>query len=117
MQLCYGSDTSRVNRQGQYVPLRPVPRHTALGGAAMEIVPGVHAIDRLGVGRAYLYQEGDPSTSLRASRLTLIDTGLAGSAERIFAAIERLGRQPEDLRQIVITHYPPDPTGALAAGV
>jgi len=80
----------------------------------MEIVPGVHAIDRLGAGRVYLYQEADPSTSLRASRLTLIDTGLAGSAERIFAAIERLGRRPEELRQVVITHYHRDHTGALA---
>lgn len=72
----------------------------------MEIVPGVHTIDRLGVGRAYLYQEAD--------RLTLIDTGLAGSADRIFGAIERLGRRPEDLRQVVITHYHRDHTGSLA---
>lgn len=72
----------------------------------MEIIPGVHAIDSLGVGRAYLYQEAD--------RLTLIDTGLAGSAERIFAAIEAIGRRPEELRQIVITHHHGDHTGALA---
>ncbi len=72
----------------------------------MEIVPGVHAIERLGVGRAYLYQEAD--------RLTLIDTGLAGSADRIFAAIEGAGRRPEDLRQIVITHYHHDHIGSLA---
>lgn len=75
----------------------------------MEIVPGVHTIDRLGVGRAYLYQEGD--------RLTLIDTGLQGSAERIFAEIERMGRRPEDLRQIVITHHHRDHAGSLAGVV
>ena len=73
----------------------------------MEIVPGVHAIDGLGVGRAYLYQEAD--------RLTLIDTGLAGSADRVFAEIERIGRKPEDLRQIVITHHHRDHIGSLAA--
>ena len=72
----------------------------------MEIVPGVHAIERLGVGRAYLYQEGD--------RLTLIDTGLPGSADRILGAIERLGRRPADLRRIVLTHHHRDHTGALA---
>lgn len=72
----------------------------------MEIIPGVHAIDSLGIGRAYLYQEAD--------RLTLIDTGVAGSAERLFAAIEAIGRQPEDLRQIVITHYHNDHIGSLA---
>ncbi len=75
----------------------------------MEILPGVHTIDRLGIGRAYLYQEADG--------LTLIDTGLPGSAERIFAAIERIGRRPEDLRQIVITHYHYDHAGSLAAVV
>jgi glyoxylase-like metal-dependent hydrolase (beta-lactamase superfamily II) len=72
----------------------------------MEIAPGVHAIDSLGVGRAYLYQE--------AGRLTLIDTGLAGSAERIAQAIEGIGRQPGDLRQIVITHHHADHAGSLA---
>ncbi len=71
----------------------------------MEIVPGVHTIERLGVGRAYLYAEAD--------RLTLIDTGLAGSAERIFAAVERLGRRPEDVRQIVVTHHHRDHAGSL----
>ncbi len=72
----------------------------------MEIVPGVHSIERLGVGRAYLYQEAD--------RLTLVDTGLPSSADRVFAAIERIGRRAEDLRQIVITHYHHDHTGSLA---
>jgi glyoxylase-like metal-dependent hydrolase (beta-lactamase superfamily II) len=50
----------------------------------MEIIPGVHTIDGLGFGRAYLYQEAD--------RLTLIDTGLAGSADRVFAEVERSQR-------------------------
>ena len=72
----------------------------------MEIIPGVHTIEGLGVGRAYLYQEAD--------RLTLIDTGLAGSAARCFGAIERIGRRPEELRQIVITHHHGDHIGSLA---
>ena len=72
----------------------------------MEIVPGVHAIERLGVGRAYLYQEAD--------RLTLIDTGVARSTDRIFAVIESIGRKPADLRQIVITHDHHDHIGSLA---
>jgi hypothetical protein len=39
----------------------------------MEIVPGVHTIDSLGMGRAYL--------AIDADRVTIIDTGLKGSAE------------------------------------
>lgn len=72
----------------------------------MEIVAGVHTIEGLGAGRAYLYAEAD--------RLTLIDTGLAGSAARIFAAVEALGRKPEDVRQIVVTHHHRDHAGSLA---
>jgi glyoxylase-like metal-dependent hydrolase (beta-lactamase superfamily II) len=72
----------------------------------MEIIPGVHAINKLGIGRAYLYAEAD--------KLTLIDSGLPNSAGKIFAAIEALGRKPEDVRQVIITHYHNDHAGSLA---
>lgn len=74
--------------------------------AVMEIVPGVHALEKLGLGRAFIHVERD--------RLTLIDTGLPNSAERIFAAIGALGHKPGSLRQIVITHYHNDHAGSLA---
>ncbi|MCH7579665.1 MAG: MBL fold metallo-hydrolase [Chloroflexi bacterium] len=72
----------------------------------MEITEGVHTIESLGIGRAYIYQEQD--------KLTLIDTGLTDSAERILAVIEKIGRKPADLRQIFITHHHNDHTGSLA---
>jgi glyoxylase-like metal-dependent hydrolase (beta-lactamase superfamily II) len=72
----------------------------------MEVLPGVHTIDALGVGRAYLVAEAD--------RLTLIDTGLPKSADKVFAAIEAFGRRPEDVRQVIITHYHNDHAGSLA---
>lgn len=72
----------------------------------MEIVPGVHTIDKLGVGRAYLYAEAD--------RLTLVDTGLPKSAAKIFAVIDALGRKPEDVRQVIVTHCHNDHAGSLA---
>ncbi len=72
----------------------------------MEIIPGVHAINKLSVGRAYLYAESD--------RLTLIDSGLPNSADKIFTAIEALGRKREDVRQVIITHYHNDHAGSLA---
>lgn len=72
----------------------------------MEITEGVHTIESLGLGRAYIYQEQD--------KLTLIDTGLIDSAERILAVVQKIGRKPEDLRQIFITHHHNDHTGSLA---
>ena len=72
----------------------------------MEIVPGVHTIDSLGMGRAYL--------AIDADRVTVIDTGLKGSAERVLRAVEAAGRKPQDVRQIVITHHHADHTGGLA---
>lgn len=74
--------------------------------AAMEIVPGVHAIDTHRMGRCYLYQEAD--------KLTLIDTGYAGRSAAIFAAIESLGRRVEDVRQVIITHWHIDHAGCVA---
>ena len=71
----------------------------------MELIRGVHVIDR-GLVQAYLYQEAD--------RLTLIDTGLGRDAERILQEIAALGRKPQDLRQIVVTHSHADHTGSLA---
>ena len=72
----------------------------------MEIVPGVHAIDSLGIGRAYLAVEAD--------RVTLIDTGLRGSTEKVVRAVEAAGRKAQDVRQVVITHHHQDHTGSLA---
>jgi glyoxylase-like metal-dependent hydrolase (beta-lactamase superfamily II) len=75
--------------------------------SAMEITPGVHMVDGMGMGRAYLYQEAD--------RLTLIDTGLPNSVARVLAEVERAGRRPGDLRQIAVTHWHIDHAGSLAA--
>jgi glyoxylase-like metal-dependent hydrolase (beta-lactamase superfamily II) len=45
--------------------------------------------------------------------LTLIDTGTRGSGGAILRALERLGRRPEALAWVVLTHYHPDHLGAL----
>jgi len=69
-----------------------------------EIVPHVYAIP-LGMVNAFLL-EGDG--------LTLIDAGVPGSAAQILAAVESLGRRPEDIRRILVTHCHGDHTGSLA---
>ena len=44
--------------------------------------------------------------------LTLIDTGPKGSADKIFNAIEKGGKDPNDIKQVIITHAHPDHAGS-----
>jgi glyoxylase-like metal-dependent hydrolase (beta-lactamase superfamily II) len=67
----------------------------------IQLTPRLHQI-RLPVGHAYLWHDPDG--------LTLIDTGLPGSA----AVIRQAGYQTEDLRRLVLTHFHPDHVGAAA---
>jgi glyoxylase-like metal-dependent hydrolase (beta-lactamase superfamily II) len=67
----------------------------------LELAPRLRLL-RFSVGQAYLWQDGDD--------LTLIDTGPAGSAPAIAAAVEGLGT----LRRVVLTHFHDDHTGSAA---
>lgn len=73
--------------------------------AIKQLVPGVYAIP-LGFVNAFLIDTGE---------LTLIDTGVPGSAEKILQAVRELGKQPTDIRHILVTHCHADHTGSLAA--
>jgi glyoxylase-like metal-dependent hydrolase (beta-lactamase superfamily II) len=46
-------------------------------------------------------------------RITVVDTGSPGSGLRILEAVRELGRSPEDINHIVITHYHLDHVGGL----
>lgn len=72
---------------------------------AKQIVPDVYAIS-LGVVNAFLLRDGDG--------LVLIDTGVPGSAEKILGAVGELGKEPEDVQQILVTHLHADHSGSLA---
>jgi glyoxylase-like metal-dependent hydrolase (beta-lactamase superfamily II) len=69
------------------------------------VVPGVYLLP-FQVGQVYLW-EWDGG-------LTVIDTGIAGSAEAIVEGIQAIGRQPSDVAEIVLTHFHPDHTGSAA---
>jgi glyoxylase-like metal-dependent hydrolase (beta-lactamase superfamily II) len=72
----------------------------------MEILPDVHLI----AGRAsnlYLCIDEDG--------LTLIDAGMPGDQQVLFGYLESLGRQPGNIRRILITHADIDHCGGLAA--
>ncbi|GAA1538176.1 MBL fold metallo-hydrolase [Dactylosporangium maewongense] len=58
------------------------------------------------VGHAYLWRGPDG--------LTIVDTGLPGSAPLIAAAVESLGLDRRDVRNLLLTHAHPDHTGAAA---
>lgn len=68
-----------------------------------EMARGIHAIDGLKMGRSYLVEGHDG--------LALVDTSSPSAATGIIAAIEGIGRRPEDLQTIVATHYHFDHTG------
>ena len=46
--------------------------------------------------------------------LTLVDAGLKGAHKKVLAALAQLGRAPEDVTRILMTHAHPDHAGGLA---
>lgn len=46
--------------------------------------------------------------------LTLVDTGLPGSTDKIFAALRKEGKNPTDIKRIILTHLHTDHTGNAA---
>jgi glyoxylase-like metal-dependent hydrolase (beta-lactamase superfamily II) len=74
--------------------------------AAEEIFPFIYAIP-LGYVNAFMLAEQDG--------LTLIDSGLKGNYKAIVKAVRGIGRKPEEVRNVLITHQHADHVGALKA--
>ncbi|MGR4849045.1 MBL fold metallo-hydrolase [Streptomyces sp. LARHCF252] len=68
----------------------------------IELLPRLHLL-RFPVGQAYLWRDGE--------ELTLVDAGPAGHGASIAEAVSALGRDPRDVRRIVLTHFHEDHVG------
>lgn len=71
----------------------------------IELLPQLYLL-RFPVGNAYLWRD--------ASGLTLIDTGVPGSAPSIGTAIEELGYRRSDVARVFLTHCHEDHVGSAA---
>ncbi len=91
---------SRNPWQERWEEIKPAPLKNV-----QEVLPGLFQVRTRG-SRAYLAVDG--------SDITLIDTGNPGSGSRILHAVEEIGRSPEDIKTIVITHFHLDHVGGLA---
>ena len=72
------------------------------------VAPGVYRVDAIGFKNLLnvLLLEDDDGW-------TLVDTGVAGSVERIRGALAALGSGPGDLKRVFLTHHHGDHTGGL----
>jgi glyoxylase-like metal-dependent hydrolase (beta-lactamase superfamily II) len=69
------------------------------------VTPDVYRVP-LGMLQSYVWARPDG--------LTVIDTGIPGSAPAILEGIEAIGRRPTDVQEIVITHFHVDHRGSAA---
>ncbi len=78
--------------------------------AAMLLAPGVWRIPTTpyDLVNSFLLEESDGS-------LTLVDAGLKRADRKIVGALTELGKDPHDVRRIVLTHAHSDHAGGLAA--
>ncbi len=61
----------------------------------MELMPGIHLVEGV-TCNVYLIVEPEG--------VTIVDTGLPGAHGRILAAVRSLGREPRDVRRLLLTH-------------
>lgn len=74
----------------------------------MEIVPGIHRIDEASSNMAH----SNVYLVINKDGLIVIDTGTKGNADKIAEYIEKIGRQPNEVSTIILTHYHMDHAGS-----
>jgi glyoxylase-like metal-dependent hydrolase (beta-lactamase superfamily II) len=76
-----------------------------VGVDLVQLLPDLYFL-RMPIGHVYLWRDFDG--------LTLIDSGVPGSAAPIADAIRALGHDPAEVRRLVLTHAHADHTGSAA---
>jgi glyoxylase-like metal-dependent hydrolase (beta-lactamase superfamily II) len=78
--------------------------------AAVELAKGIWRIPTtpFDLINSFLLEDDDGT-------LTLVDAGLKRADKKVLAALAGLGKAPEDVHRIVLTHAHPDHAGGLAA--
>jgi glyoxylase-like metal-dependent hydrolase (beta-lactamase superfamily II) len=71
-----------------------------------QVTPHLFQISLAGVN-CFVVDDGE-------NGLTLVDTGHEGSTDRIFAAMQKGGKSPKSIRNIILTHSHPDHAGSAA---
>jgi len=71
----------------------------------MEIAPKVHRIENV---------TGSNVMLLVDEQMAVVDTGISGNGDAIVSYIKKLGRSPNDLRWILVTHFHFDHSGSAA---
>src|SRR6185503_10240155 len=102
--------TTKITKDSKRTSFQPFrssePVSSAPMAAPTQVVQGLWQIS-LGAVNAFLIDDD--------GELTLIDTGLPKSDDKIVAAIESTGKNITDLKHIILTHCHPDHSGSVAA--
>lgn len=69
---------------------------------------GIYEIPSLGFSNAYLV-ESEPGSFI------LIDTGTSSGGQKILQYLEKTGRKPDSIKEIILTHADADHSGSAAA--
>jgi glyoxylase-like metal-dependent hydrolase (beta-lactamase superfamily II) len=72
----------------------------------VELLPNIHRVDGVMSNVYVIVNHGE---------LSIVDSGMPGSAPRILAYVQRLGYQPHAVRRILLTHQHVDHIGGAAA--
>lgn len=80
----------------------------------MQITPNIHAIN---IPFVVPTPSGPINRSVNVflycgEKITLIDSGVAGSEKYIYQYLEQIGRQPKNIEHLILTHSHPDHVGA-----